>query len=57
MQNKKSFFGIKERGSNVLTEILAGFTTFATMAYVLVVHTGMMIDAGMDGTASCFPRR
>ena len=50
MQNKKSFFGIKERGSNVLTEILAGFTTFATMAYVLVVHTGMMIDAGMDGT-------
>ncbi|MBQ6474808.1 MAG: NCS2 family permease [Clostridia bacterium] len=49
MQKSKAFFQFKERGSNVLTEILAGFTTFATMAYVLVVHTGMMIDAGMDG--------
>lgn len=50
MQNSSNFFPIKERGSSVLTEVLAGFTTFATMAYVLVVHTGMMIDAGMDGT-------
>ena len=47
---KKALFDFKNRGSNVLTEVIAGFTTFATMAYVLIVHTGMMIDAGMDGT-------
>ncbi len=47
---KKALFAFKERGSNVLTEVIAGFTTFATMAYVLIVHTGMMVDAGMDGT-------
>lgn len=50
MQKTKGFFPIKERGSSVLTEVLAGFTTFATMAYVLIVHTNMMVDAGMDGT-------
>jgi AGZA family xanthine/uracil permease-like MFS transporter len=47
---KKDIFQIGARKSNVATEILAGLTTFATMAYVLVVHTGMMVDAGMDGT-------
>lgn len=46
----KDIFQIGARKSNVTTEILAGLTTFATMAYVLVVHTGMMVDAGMDGT-------
>ena len=52
MQKRKDVFNfksIKERGSSVGTEIVAGFTAFATMAYVLAVHTGMMIDAGMDG--------
>ena len=47
---KNDIFKIGARKSNVATEILAGLTTFATMAYVLVVHTGMMVDAGMDGT-------
>ena len=46
----KDIFQIKARKSSIGTEILAGLTTFATMAYVLVVHTGMMVDAGMDGT-------
>lgn len=47
---KKDIFQIGARKSSISTEILAGLTTFATMAYVLVVHTGMMVDAGMDGT-------
>jgi AGZA family xanthine/uracil permease-like MFS transporter len=49
--NKKAdeFFELTKRGGNLKTEILAGTTTFATLAYVLIVHTGMMVDAGMDG--------
>ena len=43
-------FDLKGNGTNVRTEILAGVTTFATMAYILVVQAGFMADAGMNGT-------
>ena len=43
-------FHIKERGSSVKTELLAGVTTFATMAYILIVQSSMMVAAGMNGT-------
>ncbi|CAM3061303.1 NCS2 family permease [Paenibacillus sediminis] len=32
------FFKLKEHGTNVRTEIIAGFTTFMTMAYILFVN-------------------
>src|SRR5512137_1989072 len=32
------FFGISERGSSVRTEVIAGATTFMTMAYILFVN-------------------
>lgn len=32
------FFKLKEHGTNVRTEIIAGITTFMTMAYILVVN-------------------
>ena len=34
----EKFFKIKERGSSVRTEVLAGITTFLAMAYILVVN-------------------
>ena len=34
----KNLFDLKASGTNVRTEILAGVTTFATMAYILVVQ-------------------
>lgn len=42
------FFGISQRGSTVGTEVRAGLTTFATMAYILVVNPSILSDAGLD---------
>lgn len=45
------FFKIKERGSTVKTEILAGITTFVTMAYILPVNMDILSQSGLDGGA------
>ena len=42
------YFKFKEHGTNVKIEILAGFTTFMTMAYILAVNPMILGDAGMD---------
>ena len=42
------FFKIKESGSSVRTEVLAGLTTFLAMSYILVVNPSILKDAGMD---------
>lgn len=44
----ESFFGLTENGTNVRTEVLAGVTTFVTMAYILFVNPIILGDAGMD---------
>lgn len=44
----ESFFGLTENGTNVKTEVLAGVTTFVTMAYILFVNPIILGDAGMD---------
>ncbi len=43
-----SFFKIKENGSTVYTEVIAGLTTFITMAYILTVNPAILSAAGMD---------
>ena len=45
------FFGLKAHGTSVRTEVLAGFTTFLTMAYIIVVNPTIMGDAGMPVAA------
>ena len=42
------FFRIAERGSTAGREVLAGATTFASMAYILAVNPAIMSAAGMD---------
>lgn len=42
------FFKLKELGTNVRTEIMAGLTTFMTMAYILAVNPGILGSAGLD---------
>jgi len=42
-----SFFGISEKGSTVRTEIIAGFTTFMTMAYIIFVNPAILSETGM----------
>jgi AGZA family xanthine/uracil permease-like MFS transporter len=41
-------FGLTENGTNVKTEVLAGVTTFVTMAYILFVNPITLEAAGMD---------
>lgn len=43
-------FKLKENKTNVKTEIIAGVTTFMTMAYILAVNPSILADAGMDPT-------
>ncbi|MFX3636333.1 MAG: NCS2 family permease [Candidatus Pristimantibacillus sp.] len=45
------FFRLKEHGSNIRTEIMAGLTTFMTMAYILAVNPIVLTPTGMDWTA------
>ncbi|RXQ96524.1 NCS2 family permease [Ancylomarina salipaludis] len=42
------YFNITGLGSNMKTEIVAGLTTFATMAYILAVNPYFLSVAGMD---------
>ena len=42
------FFGLEKAGTNVRTELIAGITTFFTMAYIIVVNPSMLSLAGME---------
>ncbi|WP_226663206.1 NCS2 family permease [Microbulbifer aggregans] len=46
------FFRLREHNSSVKQEVIAGITTFVTMAYVIFVTPNMMANAGMDHGAS-----
>src|SRR3954449_6948362 len=41
------FFSIRERGSTVRTELLGGFVTFLTMAYIVFLNPAILSAAGM----------
>lgn len=43
-----SFFKLKENNTTVKTEILAGITTFITMAYIIFVNPAILMQAGMN---------
>ncbi len=45
-------FHLKEMGTTVRTELLAGLTTFFAMSYLIVVVPGMLADAGMPRTSA-----
>lgn len=49
---KGDFFDLKRNHTNVRTEIVAGLTTFFTMAYIIFVNPQVLGDAGMDTGAS-----
>jgi AGZA family xanthine/uracil permease-like MFS transporter len=44
----ESYFGLKAHGTTVRTEVIAGITTFLTMAYILIVQPLTLQNAGMD---------
>lgn len=43
-----TLFKLKERGTTVPTELMAGVTTFLTMVYIVIVNPGVLSKAGMD---------
>ncbi len=47
----KRHFNLSEKGTNLRTEVLAGTTTFATMAYIIFVQPVVLGAAGMDAGA------
>ena len=42
------FFKLKELGTNIRTELIAGLTTFMTMAYILAVNPAILSGAGLE---------
>ncbi|MBR5970805.1 MAG: NCS2 family permease [Lachnospiraceae bacterium] len=47
----ENLFKLSERGTNVKTEVIAGVTTFMTMAYILAVNPNILGVTGMDSGA------
>ncbi len=44
----EKFFKLEENNTDIRTEVLAGITTFMTMAYILAVNPSILAVAGMD---------
>ncbi len=47
----EKLFKLSEHGTDVRTEVIAGITTFMTMAYILAVNPGILSATGMDAGA------
>ncbi|HYZ06505.1 MAG TPA: solute carrier family 23 protein, partial [Rubrobacter sp.] len=47
-----TFFRFSERGTNLRTEVVAGLTTFMTMAYIIFVNPAIL---GTEGTGLSVP--
>ena len=47
------FFKLKENGTTVSTEIVAGITTFFTMAYIIVINPSLLSQSGMGSRVPC----
>ena len=44
----KKLFGFNPKETTIRTEIMAGITTFLTMAYILAVNPNILGETGMD---------
>ncbi|AMS43057.1 MULTISPECIES: NCS2 family permease [Aminobacter] len=47
----EKYFNLKEQGTSVRTEVIAGVTTFLTMAYIIFVNPEILSSTGMDRNA------
>lgn len=47
----EKWFKLKENNTNIKTEVVAGVTTFMTMAYILAVNPSILSASGMDSNA------
>lgn len=44
----EQFFKLRENGTKISTEIMAGITTFFAMAYIIVVNPSLLAESGME---------
>jgi len=54
MQFIRNFFQLNSLGTNIRTEVLAGLTTFLTMAYIIIVNPLILGDAGVPMSGAMF---
>lgn len=47
----EKLFHVKERGSSIRTEVIAGLVTFFAMAYIIFVNPSYLSQTGMDFNA------
>ncbi len=47
----EKWFKLKENNTSIKTEVVAGITTFMTMAYILAVNPSILSESGMDSNA------
>ena len=48
----EKFFKIREKGSSIRTEMIAGFTTFIALAYIMFVNPNILAEAGIPKEAA-----
>ena len=46
----EKFFKLKQNGTTVRTEILAGLSTFMTMAYIIALNPNLLCNSSTAGT-------
>ncbi|MFN3526983.1 MAG: NCS2 family permease, partial [Paracoccus sp. (in: a-proteobacteria)] len=47
----EQYFKLSQKGTTIRTEVIAGFTTFLTMAYIIFVNPDILSTTGMDRNA------
>lgn len=52
MRRLEQFFRLKERGTDLRTELIAGLTTFMTMSYIIFVNPQILQNAGLPFAAT-----
>ncbi|QHI35961.1 Adenine permease AdeQ [Kordia antarctica] len=50
----EKYFGIKEKGSSINVELLAGLSTFMSLAYIVVVNPAILSEGGINKSAVFF---
>ena len=50
----RSHFQLEKYGTNLRTEILAGTSTYLSLAYIFIVNPAILAKAGMDPSAVLF---
>ena len=53
-QKIEKYFGIKEKGSSISIELLAGLSTFMSLAYIVVVNPAILSEGGINRSAVFF---